>query len=45
MGKLSFWGKKIDFSTKNRGKVENFKYIFISHEIYLVEIYHMKKRG
>jgi len=44
MEKLSFWGKKSIYQQKI---AENWKTsnICISHEICLVEIYHMKKRG
>jgi hypothetical protein len=44
MGKLSFWGKTSIYQQKI---AENWKAsnICISHEICLVEIYHMKKRG
>jgi hypothetical protein len=44
MGKLPFWGKTLIYQQKI---AENWKTsnICTSHEICLVEIYHMKKRG
>ena len=45
MGKLSFWGKKNRFINKKISENWKTSNICISHEICLVEIYHMKKRG